>query len=506
MAYVDGSLLHAPIRLALLSSADFAIMPQTLGAIAMPNGGLAANVPDFGLGPVFVRPAMRSLETLDASVSVEPLVMQLLVTLSRRAGQLVTRRQVFDACWGRAAVGDDSLNRAVAVLRKALREVAGSAVRIETVPASGYVLRLVAANVPGKLSASGGSIRDAIESGYDSWRLGWPQPDHLRLELLRKVTAEHPDSEDAWGMLALLCRQAAEYADPGEVEAFVAECQASARRALALNSVQGEATVALASIAPLYGRWREGRSALTQALDQVPGHVVVLHDLAILEMATGRVHAAKAIMDKLIAQDPLAACFCYKSIYQHWSVNDLVGLDRVADSSIQLWPTHPAIWSACFWTLAHTGRGHAAMAMLDDASRPNFAEPVTRLLRTAVTASLSQTESISDEAALACRVAAERGPAQAVAAIFGLGLLGRVDDLFDIANAYYLRAGSGPVPMRRSSGEPSINDQHRRVTQALFTPACAGMRAERGRFLELCECIGLAEYWGSTGLGPDFLL
>ena len=472
----------------------------------MPNGGLPTNVPDFELGPVLVRPAMRSLEALDVSVSIEPLVMQLLVTLSRRAGQLVTRKQAFDACWGKAAVGDDSLNRAVAVLRKALREVSSGAVRIETVPASGYVLRLVAASVTDEMSAQSGSIRDAIESGFDSWRLGWPQPDPLRLELLRKITAEHPNRDDAWGMLALLCRQAAEYADPDEVEAYVSECQASARRALALNSIQGEAMVALASIAPLYGRWLRGRAALTQALDSAPGHVVALHDLAILEMATGRVHAAKAIMDKLIIQDPLAACFHYKSIYQHWSVNDLVGLDRVADSAIQLWPSHPAIWSARFWTLAYTGRGHAAMAMLEDASRPDIPEPVSRLLRTVLTASLDQNGSIADEAALACRAAAERGPAQAVVAIFGLGLLERAEDLFDVANAYYLRVGSGPVPMRRTSGEPSINDQHRRVTQALFTPACAGMRAESGRFFELCERMGLREYWDSTGLLPDFLM
>jgi DNA-binding winged helix-turn-helix (wHTH) protein len=472
----------------------------------MPKGELVANIPDFGLGPVLVRPGIRSLETPEASVNVEPLVMQLLVTLSRRAGQLVTRGQIFEACWGRAAVGDDSLNRAVAILRKTLREVAGGAVRIETVSASGYVLRLVAASGPDEEPAHADSIRDAIESGYDSWRLGWPQPDHLRLEQLRKVAAEYPDRGDAWGMLALLCRQAAEYADPGEVETYVAECQASARRALALNSSQGEAMVAVASIAPLYGRWREERAALMQILDQAPGQMVALHDLAILEMATGRVHAAKAIMDELIIQDPLAACLRYKSIYQHWSVNDFAGLDRVADSAIQLWPSHPAVWNARFWTLAHTGRAPAAIAMLDETIRPNFPDQVTRLLRTVLTASISGTGSISDEAGQACRAAAQRGPAQAMAAILGLGLLERVDDLFEVAAAYYLRAGKGPVPMQRTSGEPSINDQRRRVTQALFTPACAGMRAEKGRFLELCDRMGLAEYWDSVGLGPDFLL
>lgn len=473
----------------------------------MQNGGLVADTAEFEVGPVSVRPAMRILETQDASISIEPLVMKLLVTLSRRAGQLVTRQQVFDACWGSAPVGDDSLNRVIAVLRKALREIAGGAVRIETIPGSGYVLRLIAGGVSGQLSVNRDGIRAAIEAGYDSWRLSWPEPDHLRLELLRQVTAENPDSDSAWGMLALLCRQAAEYAEPGDVGAYVAECQAAARRALALNAIQGEALVALASVAPLYGRWREGRAALTLTLEKVCGHIVALHDLAILEMATGRVRAAKAIMDDLITRDPLAACFCYKSMYQHWSVNDLSGLDHVGDRAIQLWPSHPAVWSARFWTLAHTGRGYASMEMLDDAvTRPRIPEPAIRLLRTAVSASLSGRELAADEAAQACCAAAARGPAQALAAINGLGLLGRVDDLFDVAYAYYLRTGQGPVPMRRTSGEPSINDQHRRVTQALFTPACAGMRAERSRFLELCARMGLTDYWDTTGLRPDFLV
>ena len=85
----------------------------------MPDGGSIPDKSDFDLGPIRVRPAVRTLETASASVGVEPIVMQLLVTLSRRAGKLVTRQQAFDACWGSAAVGDDSLNRAVAVLRKA---------------------------------------------------------------------------------------------------------------------------------------------------------------------------------------------------------------------------------------------------------------------------------------------------------------------------------------------------------------------------------------------------
>ena len=469
----------------------------------MPDGGSISERADFDLGPIRVRPAMRALETVNASVSVEPLVMQLLVTLSRRAGKLVTRRQAFDACWGAAVVGDDSLNRIVAVLRKALRDAAGEAVQIETVPATGYVLRLNP--VAGAADGAGThAIQQAVDAGYDSWRLGLPEPDHLRLELLRRATADHPGDAGAWGMLALLCRQATEYAEPADVGGYVAECEAAARRALALDPSQGEALVALASVAPLYARWRDARRDLTRALEQVPDHVVALHDLAILEMATGRVRAAKHIIDGLIARDRLAACLCYKSTYQHWSIGDLSGMDEVADRAIHLWPSHPAVWSARFWTLAHTGRGHAALAMLDDPVRPAIPAPAARLLRLVVEASLGGDRAAVDIAARGCVESAPIGPAQAVGALNGLGLLGRVDEAFAVASAYYLRTGAGPVPVRHGAQEPSINDQHRRVTQILFTPAGEAMRGD-ARFPSLCERMGLARYWDETGLAPDFL-
>src|SRR5215467_15617808 len=95
------------------------------------------------IGPVRVRPRERTVETPTACVTVEPLVMQLLVALTRRAGQLVTRREIFEKCWSGLPVGDDSLNRIVAALRKALQRVAAGLMTVETVAGTGYVLRLV---------------------------------------------------------------------------------------------------------------------------------------------------------------------------------------------------------------------------------------------------------------------------------------------------------------------------------------------------------------------------
>jgi DNA-binding winged helix-turn-helix (wHTH) protein len=44
--------------------------------------------------------------------------MQVLVVLADAAGHVVARRTLFERCWGEVYVGDDSLNRVIAALRK----------------------------------------------------------------------------------------------------------------------------------------------------------------------------------------------------------------------------------------------------------------------------------------------------------------------------------------------------------------------------------------------------
>lgn len=459
---------------------------------------------DFSLGPVHVRPASRAIESSKGCFVTEPLVMQLLVELSRKAGRVVTRREIFDCCWGPAPVGDDSLNRIVAALRKTLAMADSDTVLIETVPGTGYSLRLRANGIKSN-GATAGEVEQAIQEGLDSVRRGFPEPDNLRLEMLRRAVVLHPESGRGWGMRALLSRYAAEYARAGEVADFVAECQTSARQALRIDPNQPDALVALATLAPIFGRWLEARSSLMRVLETAPDEFVANHELVISDMATGMVRAAVTRTDRLIEADPLTACMIYKGIYQHWSIGDLLGMDQLGERGIHLWPTHPAIWTARLWTLAFTGRIEAATAMLDDeGARPAIRGPMLHLLKTVLAAASNGNRDEVERAAQAARDAVASGPARAITALFAFGLLHQLDDAFAVAEAYYLREGAGPVPVRRTAGEPTINDLHRRVTQILFTPACAEMRADP-RFLTLCKRAGLAAYWEKTGLQPDFL-
>jgi TolB-like protein/DNA-binding winged helix-turn-helix (wHTH) protein len=93
---------------------------------------------DFMLGTIQVRPSTRQVESGEGSETLEPRIMQVLVALARKRGQVVSRDELIESCWDGRVVGDDALNRCIAKIRK-LGE-AGSGFRLETIPRVGYRL------------------------------------------------------------------------------------------------------------------------------------------------------------------------------------------------------------------------------------------------------------------------------------------------------------------------------------------------------------------------------
>jgi DNA-binding winged helix-turn-helix (wHTH) protein/TolB-like protein len=103
---------------------------------------------DFELGGLLIRPARRQLCTSAGECrEVEPRVMQVLVALAERPGEVVSRDQLIDLCWEGRIVGDDSLNRCIVALRRLAKDYDPSPFRIETVSRVGYTL------VPGEAGA-----------------------------------------------------------------------------------------------------------------------------------------------------------------------------------------------------------------------------------------------------------------------------------------------------------------------------------------------------------------
>jgi DNA-binding winged helix-turn-helix (wHTH) protein/tetratricopeptide (TPR) repeat protein len=80
----------------------------------------------------------RRLSRGSSTVPLAPKAHDLLVTLVRRAGRLVTRQELLDLVWPDAFVEEGILSVHVSGLRKSLGENTGTHTYIETVPRSGY--------------------------------------------------------------------------------------------------------------------------------------------------------------------------------------------------------------------------------------------------------------------------------------------------------------------------------------------------------------------------------
>ncbi len=119
-------------------------MDGPFGALgASPPVDLAIE-PDLTLGRILVSPSLCELRIGSLSQTIEPRVMQVLVTLARAAGSVVSRDELVRLCWSGRIVGDDAINSCVAKVRR-LAGLAGEplAFKVETIPRVGYRLKLL---------------------------------------------------------------------------------------------------------------------------------------------------------------------------------------------------------------------------------------------------------------------------------------------------------------------------------------------------------------------------
>lgn len=111
---------------------------------AMSDQIVLANEPDFRLGGLQVSPGRRQIVAAAISETLQPRVMQVLVALAVRRGDVVSRDELMARCWGGFAVSDDAIHRCIARLRRLSENHGGF--MLETIPRVGY--RLVETPAP----------------------------------------------------------------------------------------------------------------------------------------------------------------------------------------------------------------------------------------------------------------------------------------------------------------------------------------------------------------------
>ena len=527
------------------------VFPKEVGASAR-GSAAAAPLPlawrqDFKLGVAVVRPSVRTVDGPGGSAAAEPRVMQVLLALVDAEGAVLSRDDLIRICWNGQVVGDDSVNRAIAEVRRITRTTEAG-FGVETIPRIGYrlsgatpesagpvaqplpetdgvaagpvtkVTRRVA--VGGAVAAAAGvlglwfALRDRtdprvavlVERGRLAIRDELPESDAQGVRFLRAAVAIEPDNAEAWGLLSLALRNTVEHSSASETAPTVRDCEFAATRALAIDDREGNALAALAALRPAFGDWAAAEDRLRNVLAVVPDNVAARSHFGVLLQSTGQEQESARWLERTVQLEPLSPVLQLRLAWKQWMFGRTAEADQTIDRALQLWPRHAGVWNIRLMLYGLTGRSRAALAMIEDADSrpPTLLERQRSRWRLLLIALETRSPADVTAARAAIMAAAIRAPGSAVNGIMILSMLGETDAAFAVAQGYLLRRGPLIGPLRAGRGEVSVNDQRWRKTMMMFTPAVAAMQVDR-RFLPLCAGMGLVDYWRRRGITPDFL-
>lgn len=516
------------------SSADDLLTAANAGNVSPLRAIDLARRTAFRIGEVEVRPATLELVAGDQRHSLEPRLMQVLVTLADAGGEPLTRTRLTELCWEGRIVGDDAMNRVIYRLRAVAR--ATGAFDIETIAKIGYRLvikeaRLLPARRLGRraLIAGAGVTALAAAGAVAWWTLG---PDARRsreaadilrrgdeaffahgadrntqaISLYRLVIEKRPDDAKAWGRLALAYWRAWDaISGAAEAPAFWQRAHAAARRALALDPDNADGDAALAFLRLRYRNWADAEAAVRAAGARHPDHWLLLAELVRVLADTGRMAAGMPICDRLVALEPYRPGALMFHTQLLWANGRLEEADRAIDSALERWPRHYALWFMRLYLYAFTGETAAALAFGDDgANRPvgipewNF-DAVMQAMR----ALHSRARHDIDKAVATQLDLARKGAGFAENAVTFCAATGRLDDAFKVLDAYYFSRGF-VVPGARFVDQNAFQTKptHRNCN-FLFMPNMANARADP-RFETLVREIDLDAFWRAQAIVPDY--
>ncbi|MEX2660689.1 MAG: winged helix-turn-helix domain-containing protein [Vicinamibacterales bacterium] len=292
----------------------------------------------------------RRLSRSGRPVPLAPKAHDLLVALVRRAGALVTKRELLDVVWPDASVEEGILAVHVSTLRKIL-DADGGGSCIETVPRAGY--RFSAAVV------RAAPIRESLSM---RWPIGVlpAQPEVSELigrgrahlltasrsdvpkaaETFREAIALDPGYAAAHAGLALACCAQAELRLVAPAEAYT-DARAAALRALAMDGANADAQVALGTVLFLSDwNWDGAQRSLERALQIDPDHTEGWLLYGRLLEALGHLEQGLAAKQKALERNPASAAVHLQIALSYWNQRRYDDMIEWANRALALDPSH----------------------------------------------------------------------------------------------------------------------------------------------------------------------
>ena len=308
----------------------------------------------YEFGAFTVNVAERRLLRRGQPVALAPKAFDLLVTLVRRAGSLVTKRELLDTVWPDTFVEEGILAVHISALRRALDNRDGPSPQrtIETVPRTGY--RFLA------------EVTHASPLHGDVLSIRWPigvlpaQPavyeliGRGRAHLLSASRAEIPDAIAAFTSaieldptyaaahagLALACCAQAELRLGPPAGAYES-ARTAALRALAMERANADAQVALGTVLFLSDwNWIGARRCLERALEIDPDHTDAWLLYGRVLEALGDLANGLAAKQKALERNPSSPQVHLQIAHSYWNQRSYDRVIEWSERTLQLDPRH----------------------------------------------------------------------------------------------------------------------------------------------------------------------
>lgn len=317
------------------------------------------------------------------------------------------------------------------------------------------------------------------------------------ISLLTDATRLAPQSELAWGALALAYATRRRSVPVAERPGLEARGRAAAENALRIDPSEPRSLAALQLMSPVYRNWLNAEQGARRALSKNPNYPILLFVLSDVLGNLGRWREAMQLSNRLDRKKFLLPGAERKAIINLWAAGELQTADEAVQAAAERWPKHRQIWRTQIAYLLYSGRASEALSILNNAENRPIDVPLDVIEAASATARALAGEISRIEGVAINLSFLKNNPKRALAVAQACAAMGDAATSFDLLDGYYFSDGEW------AALSPPGGDQDRQ-TSPLFQPPMRGLWKDE-RFTALVRRIGLADYWRTSGSDPDYM-
>ena len=319
--------------------------------------------------------------------------------------------------------------------------------------------------------------------------------DQLRcIALLERAVVRAPDFAVAWGLLAMFRALTLPRTGDADAPEMRSATRVAAGRAIGIDPDCGPAMMALALLKPAFSDYGEKRRLSEAAFRLTSGDPTVAVAYATALANTGHLRAACAVLDGVVAGEPLAASFAATRAWFYRSAGHNVIAARLASEIAAEFPGSDYAMAVAGLIAFYNGDVAQALAIVVAAEPGHLA--ILRATLDFHDAAARQTGDRRPE-----WVRQRLGEPHPVTYIATLGLAAQVGEPA-LALDHLLRAIENGEPIAFNADDEGRGVARANLSAALFGVPTEALRRDR-RFAAVCVRLGLYEHWRDTDDWPD---